>query len=94
MAVLQLRCMFSRLRGFGGNLKGFDENDHAFLKKQVHVLLLKWQDKNYIETKRENPIQRKEEKSISYLEIKKFCTSSDKTVMKTFQHGYFEGAVG
>ena len=41
MAVLRLRCMFSRLRGFGGNLKGFDENDQAFFKKQVHVLLLK-----------------------------------------------------
>ena len=94
MAVLQLWCMFSRLGGFGGNLKGFDEYDQAFFKKQVHVLLLKSQGKNYVEMKRENPIQRKEEKSVSYMEIKKLCTSSVKTVMKTFQQGYFEGAVG
>ena len=86
--------MFSRLAGFVGNLKGFDENDQAFLKKQVHLLLLKWQDKNYIETKRENPTQRKEENIVSYLEIKKLCTSSVKTVTKIFQHPYFEGAVG
>ena len=40
--------------------------------------------------KREKPIQRSEEKSVSYLD-KKLCTSSVKIIMKTFQQGCFEG---
>ena len=40
--------------------------------------------------KRENPIQRSEEKNVSYLD-KKLCTSSVKTVMKTFQQGCLDG---